>query len=228
MWLWKKYRKSSGVWETKLRLEKLKKGEYEQRTFHPVKEARDFWKLFCGQEGSGDPSAPWLGVLKEAIKENVSEPREDGITFEYTSARKVTTKNKNWSAPGPDKIANFGGKRMYLTRGRVQEFLSNRKQTSRHSLVVYGRYNIIDSEARSIFPRKSVPDHLLKYHLQVVYFVPVTTNESSPWKAWLDGARATWHEREMQWNFWQPPYWSNGVSRQSELEAESQYGLGRC
>ena len=129
---------------------------------------------------------------------------------------------------GLTKSLIFGGKRMYLTRGRVQEFLSNRKQTSRHSLVVYGRYNIIDSEARSIFPRKSVPDHLLKYHLQVVYFVPVTTNESSPWKAWLDGARATWHEREMQWNFWQPPYWSNGVSRQSELEAESQYGLGRC
>ena len=92
-------------------MEKLKKGEYEQRTFHPVKEARDFWKLFCGQEGRGDPSAPWLGVLKEAIKENVSEPREDGITFEYTSARKVTTKNKNWSAPGPDKIANFWWKK---------------------------------------------------------------------------------------------------------------------
>ena len=54
--------------------EKLKKGEYEQRTFHPVKEASDFWKLFWEQEGSGDPSAPWLGVLKEAIKENASEP----------------------------------------------------------------------------------------------------------------------------------------------------------
>ena len=142
--------------------EKLKKGEYEQRTFHPVKEASDFWKLFWEQEGSGDPSAPWLGVLKEAIKENVSEPREDGITFKYTSARKVITK-KNWSAPGPDKIANFWWKNdVPYTRAFV------RKQTSRHSLVVYGRYNIINSKARSIFQRKSVPDHLLKYHLQVV------------------------------------------------------------
>ena len=79
--------------------------------FHPVKEVSDFWKLFWEQEGSGDPSAPWLGVLKEAIKENVSEPREDGFTFEYRSARKVITKKKNWSAPGPGKIANFWWKK---------------------------------------------------------------------------------------------------------------------
>ena len=63
------------------------------------------------QEGSGDPSAPWLGVVREAIKENASEPREDGFTFEYTSDRKVITKKKNWSAPRPDKIANFWWKK---------------------------------------------------------------------------------------------------------------------
>ena len=45
--------------------------------------------------------------------------------------------------------------------------------------MVYGRNNIINSEARSIFQRKSVPDHLPKYHLQVVYFVPVKTDENN-------------------------------------------------
>ena len=104
--------------------EKLKKGEDEQRILRTVKEASEFYKLFWEQEGIGDPSAPWLGEVREAIKESVPEPREDGFTLKSTSARNVITKKKNWSAPWSDKIAIFGG---------------NRKQTSRHSLVVYGR-----------------------------------------------------------------------------------------
>ena len=78
----------------------------------------------------------------------------------------------------------------YLTPERVQEYASNSKQTPTHSLVVYGRQNIINSKARSIFQRKSAPDHLFKYHLQVVYFVPIKTNKSSSWEIWLGGARA--------------------------------------
>ena len=112
------------------------------------------------QEGSGEPSAPWLGEERHAIKESVQEPQKDEFTLESTSARKVLKKKKNWSDPGPDKIANFWWKKTrYLTRGRVQEYTSNRKQTPRHSLVVYGRQNIINSKARSIFQRKSAPDH---------------------------------------------------------------------
>ena len=126
------------------------------------------------QEGSGDPSAPWLGEVRHSIKESVQEPQKDEFTLESTSARKVIQKKKNWSDPGPDKIANF------FTRGRFQQYTSNRKQTPRHSLVVYGRQDIINSKARSIFQRKSAPDHPFKYHLQVVYFVPVKINKSSP------------------------------------------------
>ena len=77
----------------------------------------------CGnmKKGSGDPSAPWLGDVREAIKESVPEPRQDGFTFESTTTRKVITKKKNWSAPGPDKIAHFlVEKCMYLTPGCVQ------------------------------------------------------------------------------------------------------------
>ena len=57
-------------------------------------------------------SAPWLGEVRELIRESVPEPREDGFTLESTSARKVITKKKNWSAPGPDKIANFWSKKV--------------------------------------------------------------------------------------------------------------------
>ena len=59
------------------------------------------------QEGSGDPSAPWLGEVREAIKESVPEPREDAFTQESTTTMKFMKKKKNWSGPGPDKIGNF-------------------------------------------------------------------------------------------------------------------------
>ena len=104
-------------------------------------------------------------------------PRKDEFTLESTSTRKVM---RIGVILGLTKLLIFGGKGRYLTRGRVQEYASDRKQTPRHSLVVYGRQNIINSKARSIFQRKSAPDHLFKYHLQVVYFVPVKTNKSSP------------------------------------------------
>ena len=89
----------------------LQKGQDEERMFQSVKEASEVWKLLWEQKGSGDPSAPWLGQVREAIKESVPEPREDGFTLESTSTRKVITKKKNWSAPGPDKIANFWWKK---------------------------------------------------------------------------------------------------------------------
>ena len=106
-WLWKNIESQAECERPIYDQEKLRKGEDEQKTFHPVKEPSDFWKLLWEEEGSGDPSAPWLGIVREAIKENVSKPREDGFTFEYTSARKVITKKNNWSAPWPEKIANF-------------------------------------------------------------------------------------------------------------------------
>ena len=137
------------------------------------------------QERIGDPSAPWLGEVRDVIKESVPEPRKDEFTLESTSTRKVI---RIGEILGLTKLLIFGGR--YLTRGRVQEYTSNREQTPRHSLVVYERQNVINSKARSIFQRKSAPDHLFKYHLQVVYFVSVKTNKSSPREVWLCGTRA--------------------------------------
>ena len=51
-------------------------------------------------------------VSSYVIKESVSEPRKDEFTLESTSTRKVI-KKKNWSDPGPDKIANFSWKKTY-------------------------------------------------------------------------------------------------------------------
>ena len=37
----------------------------------------------------------WEREVREAIKESVPEPPEDGVTLESTSTRKVITKKKN-------------------------------------------------------------------------------------------------------------------------------------
>jgi len=63
------------------------------------------------QERSGDPSAPWLGEVKDAIKGSVPEPRKDDFTLESTSTRKVIKKKKNWSDLGLTKLLIFGRKR---------------------------------------------------------------------------------------------------------------------
>ena len=109
--------------------------------FQTVKEASEFWKLLCEQEGSGDPSAHhgWEREVRETIKDGVPEPREDGTTLESTSTRKVITKKKNRSAPGSDKIFNFVGKK-HVPYTRACPRVFKQSQTNpQHSLVVYGQ-----------------------------------------------------------------------------------------
>ena len=60
------------------------------------------------QERSGDPSAPWLGEVRDAIKESVPEPRKDEFTLESTSTRKVI---RIGVILGLTKLLIFGGKR---------------------------------------------------------------------------------------------------------------------
>ena len=62
------------------------------------------WK----QERIGDPSAPWLGGVRDAIKESVPKPRKDEFTLESTSTRKVI---RIGEIPGLTKLLIFAGKR---------------------------------------------------------------------------------------------------------------------
>ena len=86
------------------------------------------WRPFgtmAGRSGGGDQ------------RECSRTPRRYGFTLEYTSARKVITKNKNWNAPGPDKIiANVGRKKACT----LQEGVSN-KQTPIPNLVQFSSEN---------------------------------------------------------------------------------------
>ena len=58
------------------------------------------------QERIGDPSAPWLGEVRDSIKESVPEPRKD-FTLESTSTRKVI---RIGVILGLTKLLSFGGK----------------------------------------------------------------------------------------------------------------------
>ena len=78
------------------------------------------------QERSGDPSPPWLGEVRDSIKESVPVPRKD-FTLESTSTRKVMS----WSDRGPDKIANFWWKRadtLHQSVSKSMQAIANKPQ----------------------------------------------------------------------------------------------------
>ena len=59
------------------------------------------------QERSVDPSAPWLGEVRDAIKESVPVPRKDEFTLKSTLTRKVI---RIGVILGLTKLLTFGGK----------------------------------------------------------------------------------------------------------------------
>ena len=66
------------------------------------------------QERSGDSSAPWLGEVRDAIKESVPVPRKD-----FTLDR------------GPDKIVNFSWKRadtLHQSVSKSMQAIANKPQ----------------------------------------------------------------------------------------------------
>ena len=133
------------------------------------------------REGSGEPSAPWLGEERHAIKESVQEPQKDEFTLESTSARKVLKKKKNWSDPGPDKIANFWWKKTDTLHEGVSksiQAIANKPQDIPWWFTG-GKTSLIPKRGQSSNENQR-PITLFKYHLQVVYFVPVKTNKLSP------------------------------------------------
>ena len=78
--------------------------------FENIEEANEFWKDLW-QESTGDKDAGWLQEVKAAIWRQVPPPEEEDWVLETSEAVAVIKKKKNWSAPGPDRIANFWWKR---------------------------------------------------------------------------------------------------------------------
>ena len=51
--------------------------------------------------------------MRRAIENRVPEPcRNEGFSLDDERARKVITKKRKWSSPGPDRIVNFWWKKV--------------------------------------------------------------------------------------------------------------------
>ena len=93
--------------------------------FENIGEASEFWRNLWENEaaGTGNTSANWLQEVKSAIMEHVPLPSEEDWVLETAEATRTIKKKRNWSAPGPDKLANYWWKRAHpLHAGMAQCF----------------------------------------------------------------------------------------------------------
>lgn len=59
----------------------------------------------------GNRKAQWLEDMRSPIYSRVPPPSEKPWKLDTMEATEVLARKKNWSAPGPDRLNNFGGKR---------------------------------------------------------------------------------------------------------------------
>ena len=75
--------------------------------FSPWNTSVQLWR----SQGKGNRKAQWLEDMRSAIYSRVPPPSEKPWKLDTMEATEVLARKKNWSAPGPDRLTNFGGKR---------------------------------------------------------------------------------------------------------------------
>ena len=75
-----------------------------------IKEAGSFWIQLWRSQGTGKRKAHWLEDMRSAIYSRIPPPSEKPWKQDTMEATEVLARKKNWSAPGPDRLTNFGGK----------------------------------------------------------------------------------------------------------------------
>ena len=83
----------------------------EKEMFNNVEEASEYWRNLWESEGTGDRCASWLEEIRSAIQSRLPPPTKEDWDLDPAVAAKVLANKKNWSAPGPDRLANFWWKR---------------------------------------------------------------------------------------------------------------------
>ena len=81
--------------------------QVDNYTFTNIDEASSFCKSLWEEEGSGDTEAEWIEEVRDPQDVRVSEIPTDGCNLNAEQVTKIINRKKNWSAPGPDRIANF-------------------------------------------------------------------------------------------------------------------------
>ena len=75
--------------------------------FTNIDEPSSFWRSLWEEKGSEDTEAEWIEEVREAMEDVVPEVPTDGWNLNSEQVSKIIKRTKNWSAPGPDRIANF-------------------------------------------------------------------------------------------------------------------------
>ena len=97
--------------EEKPKFQQRQKKQSTTNMFENIDEAASYWKELWESKGTGNASAKWLEEIKNAFNEHVPEPSEEECSIDYEHVKKVISKKRNWSAPGPDKIVNYWWKK---------------------------------------------------------------------------------------------------------------------
>ena len=87
-------------------LEKQQENEDERRKFEEKEEASEFWRALCEGTGGGNSEMEWVEDVREGLREVVPEIPTTGFKLALDKVLQAIRKKKNWSAPGPDLLAN--------------------------------------------------------------------------------------------------------------------------
>lgn len=85
--------------------------ENNQNRFENIEEASSYWKSLWESEGTGNTEAEWLEDVRAAISDHVPSPSQERYELDTNCVVSVILKKRNWSAPGPDRIASFWWKK---------------------------------------------------------------------------------------------------------------------
>ena len=96
-------------------------------TLTNIDEASSFWKSLWEEEGNRETKAEWIEEVREAMEDVVPEVPTDGWNLNAEEVTKIINRKKNWSAPGPDRIANFWWKKATILQ---KEIATNFKATA--------------------------------------------------------------------------------------------------
>ena len=109
--------------------------ETDANQFEDIEEASSCWRQVWSEGGTGNRNATWLEDVREAINKYVPPPSNDNFVLESTEVVKTIMKKRNWSAPGPDRIANYWWKKAHaLHEGVTKSFQSIGQSPSEYSM----------------------------------------------------------------------------------------------
>ena len=96
----------------------------DERVFESIQDACSYWKHLWETSGSTANTKPgWLVEVRRAFEKLVPVPRQDSFQLNQTKCADAIKKKRNWSAPGPDRIANYWWKRaVTLHEGTAASF----------------------------------------------------------------------------------------------------------